>query len=263
MKLSIGTVSKIFDISKDTLRYYDKIGILKPKVNKENNYRYYDFRHIEQLGLILGIKYLGISLSDIKETIAGGELTDYKTIILRQEEIIKQKINELTLLNEEIKKIHGIIDEITSFENEEDFSKLIVEEGNETLYGIEANKLLLSDIKYSLEEIPTDGFIYAYTILNNETILEDESIMYFRDVKGNLDFLKDGKPSIHTLKGSFVTAHFYGTIKELTAYILKMNTFFNAPSNNNVYLNFKFYLPKNEEDIYYVKIKLYINLITL
>ena len=36
MKLSIGEVARLFNISKDTLRYYDKIGILKPEVNKEN-----------------------------------------------------------------------------------------------------------------------------------------------------------------------------------------------------------------------------------
>lgn len=35
MKLSIGQVSKLFDISKDTLRHYDKIGLLKPEVNEE------------------------------------------------------------------------------------------------------------------------------------------------------------------------------------------------------------------------------------
>ena len=45
MKLSIGEVARLFNISKDTLRYYDKIGILKPEVNKENGYRFYDIRH--------------------------------------------------------------------------------------------------------------------------------------------------------------------------------------------------------------------------
>lgn len=41
LKFSIGQVSKLFEISKDTLRYYDKIGILKLEVNETNGYRYY------------------------------------------------------------------------------------------------------------------------------------------------------------------------------------------------------------------------------
>ena len=38
---SIGQVSKLCNISQKTLRYYDKIGLIKPdKVDDSNNYRY-------------------------------------------------------------------------------------------------------------------------------------------------------------------------------------------------------------------------------
>ena len=69
MKFSIGQVSKLFEISKDTLRHYDKIGVLKPEVNETNGYRYYYEEDLEKLGLILETKYLGIPLSEIKKTI--------------------------------------------------------------------------------------------------------------------------------------------------------------------------------------------------
>ena len=91
MKLSIGEVARLFNISKDTLRYYDKIGILKPEINKENGYRFYDIRHLEQLGLILGIKYLGISLSEIKEITENGDIEDYYNLMqMPLEEFQKQ-----------------------------------------------------------------------------------------------------------------------------------------------------------------------------
>ena len=95
MKLSIGEVARLFNISKDTLRYYDKIGILKPVVNKENGYRFYDIRHLEQLGLILGIKYLGISLSEIKDEayFYFYEIKDNKHII-EEENLLFIKSNE-------------------------------------------------------------------------------------------------------------------------------------------------------------------------
>ncbi|MDU6250186.1 MAG: MerR family transcriptional regulator, partial [Paeniclostridium sordellii] len=95
MKLSIGEVSKIFNISKETLRYYDKIGILKPEVNSQNGYRYYLFKHLEKLSLILGIKLLGISLADIKQTIGSEDLNEYKNLVSKQEEILKIKKKEL------------------------------------------------------------------------------------------------------------------------------------------------------------------------
>ncbi|WP_270647755.1 MerR family transcriptional regulator [Paeniclostridium hominis] len=39
MLFTIGQVTKMYNISHDTLRYYDKIDLLKPSVKKENGYR--------------------------------------------------------------------------------------------------------------------------------------------------------------------------------------------------------------------------------
>ena len=50
---SIGDVSKIFDVSIDTLRYYDKIGLIKPRINPKNRYRYYEVEHLYLLSVVL------------------------------------------------------------------------------------------------------------------------------------------------------------------------------------------------------------------
>lgn len=42
MQYKINEVSKITGIPIDTLRYYEKIGVITPKVNETNNYRYYE-----------------------------------------------------------------------------------------------------------------------------------------------------------------------------------------------------------------------------
>ena len=57
--LSIGKVSKMKNVSIKSLRYYDKIGILKPAfVNAETNYRYYTE---EQLYLLDAVRQKHIS----------------------------------------------------------------------------------------------------------------------------------------------------------------------------------------------------------
>ena len=54
--LRIGEFSQINQISIQTLRFYDQIGLLKPyKVDPETNYRYY---HINQSSLVDSIQYL-------------------------------------------------------------------------------------------------------------------------------------------------------------------------------------------------------------
>ena len=43
---SIGEVSKICNVSKKALRFYDKIGLIAPDyISSENNYRYYSRKH--------------------------------------------------------------------------------------------------------------------------------------------------------------------------------------------------------------------------
>ena len=41
MEYKIGEVSKILNISKEMIRYYEKQGILKPSRKEDNNYRTY------------------------------------------------------------------------------------------------------------------------------------------------------------------------------------------------------------------------------
>ena len=58
---SIGKISKIVDVSVDTLRYYDEIGLLKPfHINKYTNYRYYSEQQINILFFIMEQKVLDL-----------------------------------------------------------------------------------------------------------------------------------------------------------------------------------------------------------
>ena len=49
----IGEVSRATGISKDTLHFYDRIGLLVPDhVDPDNQYRYYSLRNLWQLDII-------------------------------------------------------------------------------------------------------------------------------------------------------------------------------------------------------------------
>ena len=52
-KFLIGELSKIFNISTDTLRHYDKIDLIKPEYDEKNDYRYYSIRNLFKLSRIL------------------------------------------------------------------------------------------------------------------------------------------------------------------------------------------------------------------
>ena len=64
---TIGEISKLFNINKKTLRYYDEIDLFKPSyVDEHNKYRYYSIDQFECLETIQYLKELGLTLNKIK-----------------------------------------------------------------------------------------------------------------------------------------------------------------------------------------------------
>lgn len=65
---TIGKISSMMGISIQTLRFYEKIGLLEPRfVNPETGYRYYEYSQMHMIDRIRYFQKLGISLKDIKE----------------------------------------------------------------------------------------------------------------------------------------------------------------------------------------------------
>lgn len=65
----IGEVAEKTGVSKDTIRYYEKLGLLKvpKKARRDNNYKEYSQEIIEKLQIIKRAKYLGFTLVEIQE----------------------------------------------------------------------------------------------------------------------------------------------------------------------------------------------------
>ena len=265
MKLSIGEVARLFNISKDTLRYYDKIGILKPVVNKENGYRFYDIRHLEQLGLILGIKYLGISLSEIKEIIENGDIEDYYNLMQKQKDIIKERILELKKLEESLDNSGQVINRIMNFKNQYDFSKVNVENLDLKLYEVKVRSALdlenESKVEKKLIELKDEAYLYFYEIKDNKHIIEEENLLFIKSNENIEKFLKKSKNkdkiTFKSIQGKFALVDFYGTVEEIHNYILSMKKYFRVDKDNYAFIEYEFYLPKKREEVkYFVRIYL-------
>ena len=64
----IGEVSRITGITRETLRHYDREGIVSPSyVDPENNYRYYTYDQFWCFDIIKVCRSLGVSLDKIKK----------------------------------------------------------------------------------------------------------------------------------------------------------------------------------------------------
>lgn len=65
MNYTIKQTARITGLSTDTLRYYEKEGVIAPK-RCENGYRYYDENDIAALKYIVVMKYAHFTLSEMK-----------------------------------------------------------------------------------------------------------------------------------------------------------------------------------------------------
>ena len=96
-------------VTKDALRYYEKIAILTDVPRDQNNYRQYSTDNLNQLQLILGFKKLGLDLSLLASPV---DLTDntqkLKTLIACQKTVhdeMDRLKNIDTILTQQISRI--------------------------------------------------------------------------------------------------------------------------------------------------------------
>ena len=96
---SIGELSKYQNISKQTLIFYDKIGLFKPAyVDPNNGYRYYSSKQIDYLDTILIMKKSGFSLKEIREHMQSYTIDSSLSVLGRQLTAIDRQIEELRLI---------------------------------------------------------------------------------------------------------------------------------------------------------------------
>lgn len=99
MTYSIGTFSELTGFSIDTLRYYEKQGIILPK-RDHNNRRIFDEKDVEWLVFIRKLKLTGMKLKDIQTysqlRYEGDETVQARlTLLLEQAELLNQQKAEI------------------------------------------------------------------------------------------------------------------------------------------------------------------------
>ena len=105
----VGEVSDITGISKDTLHFYTKIGLVTPDyIDPQNHYHYYSRWNMYQLDIIATCRNLKIPLEKVKEIISSGDnekvvqlLMEYQSEALRLSQYYKQVADDIFWYYEE------------------------------------------------------------------------------------------------------------------------------------------------------------------
>lgn len=87
---TVNEVSKLTGVSRRTLQYYDKIGLLRPTEYTESGYRLYDDAALERLQQILLFRELEFPIKDIKDIVTRSDF-DKKKALDQQMELLELK----------------------------------------------------------------------------------------------------------------------------------------------------------------------------
>ena len=97
-----GKFARLANVSERTIRYYDKIGLLKPSFVMENGYRQYSDLDLLKLQKILSLKHLGFSIEEIFPMVMDN--TNLKESFEFQIDLIEDKIRHLQSLKDALKR---------------------------------------------------------------------------------------------------------------------------------------------------------------
>ncbi|MCC0640201.1 MULTISPECIES: MerR family transcriptional regulator [unclassified Clostridioides] len=115
-----GEFAKLCGVSKQTLIFYDKIGIFSPEYKDKNNYRYYSVYQYDTLDILQSLREIGMSLEEIKEYIKNRSPQHCVEMLKEEEKKIKEKIKKLKQISSKIQnRINTTVEGISKIYNEE------------------------------------------------------------------------------------------------------------------------------------------------
>ena len=106
--MRIGELAQAVGCHIETVRYYEKIGLIPMSARKPNGYRDYSDKHLHYLRLVRRAKSLGFSQSEVQELVNLIEVKGNSC-----EQVFSMVTKQITVLNEKLKEIRRMKKSLT------------------------------------------------------------------------------------------------------------------------------------------------------
>lgn len=91
--LRVGQLAHEVGVAPDTIRYYERVGLLPPPSRTSSGYRTYGVEAIDRMRFIQGAQRLGLTLSDVRDLLA---VRDAGTCPCEPaEQLLRRRLDEL------------------------------------------------------------------------------------------------------------------------------------------------------------------------
>ena len=162
--LRIGEISKLYHIGVDSLRYYEKIGLIQPR-RAESGYRFYSDREIRQLNVIRDLRELGFPMESIRRYMEFQNVDTAMQLLQEEKQAIREKMKTLRKLQENVEKR---IETIRAAENMPLNAIVLKEFPNRNCYRMEKGYAEGREMDILIKELVNRSGDRLYIIGNNQ-----------------------------------------------------------------------------------------------
>ncbi|ATZ20702.1 MerR family transcriptional regulator [Mesoplasma coleopterae] len=119
-KLGIKEIATIFDVSEQTIRFYDSKGLLPFFEREDNNYRYTTVENLQWFKMVFLLRSAGMEIKNIRE---------YINLCMEGDSTVPQRLKIIQNQKKDlISKIKGLQSELELLASKEEHYKKILEE---------------------------------------------------------------------------------------------------------------------------------------
>lgn len=109
----IGEISRLYQIGPDSLRYYEKLGLLTPR-RGENDYRMYGLDDLWRLNVIRDLRQLDFPMEKIQKYMSNRSVASTKELLKEELSVIDSHILALEQLKSDVTRRLATLDEVVS-----------------------------------------------------------------------------------------------------------------------------------------------------
>lgn len=217
--ITTGEFAKLCKVNKQTLFYYDQIGLLSPILKNEKGYRYYSIRQVELFFVIDLLKDLGMPLNEIKQYTQNKSPESFLSLMYQKKDEIVKKREEIEMKEKMIEAKIRLMEEASHL----DFNQITLEKLPEAKLYLSRNIENITDEEFAevfsdfINEISVlhlDSGFPIGVITKREQILKGEftnySYLYIEQPNP-----KPGYPYFQCTKGDFLSGYHIGDEKTI------------------------------------------------
>ncbi|MCW41418.1 MerR family transcriptional regulator [Listeria monocytogenes] len=107
--MNIKQAADMFGLTVDTLRYYERVGVIPPVHRNESGYRDYKTSDLNWVYLVKNVRNAGLSVESLIEFATLAQLRETQNVEAAQKQVLVDQLKELDEKLAEMKKVRELL----------------------------------------------------------------------------------------------------------------------------------------------------------